>query len=282
MSAHRAAAWPRSAARAGSRTAASRAARTGPARRQREHRWRDGSRRRRRRARRAHRVVRPRLEAALQLEHAVAVDLAPEVAREETLRLGPVVGELPGRCGANADPRTELDLGHDRDPDERCNGRVRMRRAEERALELGVGTLERGVVPVEATARLGGRDQQREQHGAEERLLLGRSRPGVRAREDRRGRLRRSSSSAIRASSRPSSALARDSTNVRTSGRYSYSAGPSRWTCSSKANGKSSPSSSARPRKTKAPRQNERRVRCSCGLRTAIRLAYSPGGPAPA
>ena len=99
---------------------------------------------------------------------------------------------------------------------------------------------------------------------------------------------RSSSSSAIRASSRPASALARDSTNERTSGRYSYSAGPSRWTCSSNANGSSSPSSSARPRKTKAPRQKPRSVRCrlrcadghpSCLLPRRLRSCLTAGTP---
>jgi hypothetical protein len=45
------------------------------------------------------------------------------------------------------------------------------------------------VVPVEAAATLGGRDQQRQENGAEERLLLRRLRAGVRAGEDAGSRL---------------------------------------------------------------------------------------------
>ena len=61
--------------------------------------------------------------------------------------------------------------------------------AEERALELRVGTIEPAVVPVEAATCFGGRDDERQEDAAEERLVLGRSCTRVRAREDRRGRL---------------------------------------------------------------------------------------------
>ena len=63
----------------------------------------------------------------------------------------------------------------DRDADERRHGGVRATLAVERSLQLGIRAVERVVVPVEATARLGGRDEQPEQDGAEERLVLGRS-----------------------------------------------------------------------------------------------------------
>ena len=129
------------------------------------------------------------VEAALELEHAVAVGRAPELGGQEALSLGPVPRELAGRGGADAEPVAELELRHDRDPDERRNRCVGPRGSEERRLELGVGALEGDVVPVEAAAALGRRDQEREQHGAEERLLLRRARPGVGAREDRRGGL---------------------------------------------------------------------------------------------
>ena len=49
--------------------------------------------------------------------------------------------------------------------------------------------LERLVVPVESAARLGCRDEQAEEHRAEERVVLGRMRSGVGAGEDRRGGL---------------------------------------------------------------------------------------------
>ena len=74
-------------------------------------------------------------------------------------------------------------------PTRGATARVGATLAEERALELRVGAIERVVVPVEPSARLGGRDEQAEEHGAEQRLVLGRARPGVGAREDRRGRL---------------------------------------------------------------------------------------------
>ena len=61
--------------------------------------------------------------------------------------------------------------------------------AEERAFELDVRGVERAVVPVEAAAPFGGRDQQRQDDGAEERVVLGRAPAGVRAREDPRRRL---------------------------------------------------------------------------------------------
>ena len=65
---------------------------------------------------------------------------------------------------------------------------IRSTLAVERALELGVGTIERFVVPVEAAARLGGRDEQTDEDGAEERLVLRRPRPGVGTGEDGCGR----------------------------------------------------------------------------------------------
>ena len=40
------------------------------------------------------------------------------------MRLGPVAGELAVAGGADAQSRAELDLRHDRDPDERRDGRV--------------------------------------------------------------------------------------------------------------------------------------------------------------
>jgi hypothetical protein len=65
---------------------------------------------------------------------------------------------------------------------------------------------------------------------------------------------RRRSSIAFRVSGSRRSVGACSATNVRTSGRYSYSDGPSRVGCSSNANGSSAPRSAA-----KAARQNARR-----------------------
>ena len=128
-------------------------------------------------------------ESGAKLEHAVAVGLAAEVLRHHRARLGPVAGELAVGHRAHPQSRRELELRRDGDADERRHGGVGAALAEERALELGVGAIERVVVPVESSARLGGGDEQAEQDGAEERLVLGRSRPGVGAREDRRSRL---------------------------------------------------------------------------------------------
>ena len=93
--------------------------------------------------------------------------------------------------GHRADPQSgrELELRRDGDADERRDRHVGAALAEERALELGVGTVERVVVPVEAATRLGGGDEQAEQDGAEERLVFRRSRPGVGARKDPGSRL---------------------------------------------------------------------------------------------
>ena len=95
----------------------------------------------------------------------------------------------PGRRRAHPDPAAELDLRHDGDPDERRDRGVGARGTEQRVLQLGVGALERAIVPVEASTRFGGGDQQRDENGAEERLLLGWLRPRVGTGEDRRRRL---------------------------------------------------------------------------------------------
>ena len=82
------------------------------------------------------------LERALELEHAEAVGLAPEVARQQPGRLGPHRGELAGRGRAHADAAAELDLRAARDADERCDRAVRVAVAEERLLELRVRAVE--------------------------------------------------------------------------------------------------------------------------------------------
>ncbi len=60
---------------------------------------------------------------------------------------------------------------------------------EEGVLELGVGALEGCIVPVEAAACLCGRDEQAEQHGPEQRLVLRDTSARVRTGEDGGGRL---------------------------------------------------------------------------------------------
>ena len=225
----------------------------------------------------------PGSRPALELEHAVAVDLPAEAGREQALRLGPVMRELARRCGAKPDPAAELDLGDDREADERRDGRVRVLPAEERALELGVGALEGAVVPVEAAAGLRRRDQERE------RARCGRA-PAPRSASARRERARRSPRRA-RAAARPARSGRRPASRARspaTRRRCARAAGTRRAPARHAGRaprtrtGRSSPSSSARPRKTNAPRQKPRRVRCRCGARTAIRPAYSPGGSPPA
>ena len=76
-----------------------------------------------------------------------------------------------------------------REPDDRRERDVGARGAEERLLEIRVGRVEGVVVPVEAAAALGGPRQHRQQNRAEERVVAGIADAGVRAREDRRGRL---------------------------------------------------------------------------------------------
>ncbi len=98
-------------------------------------------------------------------------------------------GKLSVGDGPQAKPGRELDLRRHRDADERGHSRVGPALAEEGALELGVGSLEGVVVPVEPAARLGGGDEQPEEHGLEERLVLRDPRAGMRARIDGGGRL---------------------------------------------------------------------------------------------
>ena len=94
----------------------------------------------------------PAPQRGAQLDHAVAVGLATEASRQEPPRLGPVPRQLAIRRGPDADALAQLALDAGADPDERRDGHVRATLAEERALELGVGPIERLVVPVEPAA----------------------------------------------------------------------------------------------------------------------------------
>ncbi len=107
-----------------------------------------------------------------ELEHAEAVGLPAEPRRQQPSRLGPMPGELAIRGGTDPETRCELAEGADREPDERCDRRVRAAFPEQRALELRIGTLERIVVPVEAPARLGDAEQQVDEHRPEQRFVL--------------------------------------------------------------------------------------------------------------
>ena len=112
-------------------------------------------------------------------------------------------------------------------PDERRHGRVGARVAEERRLELGVGALERRRRPSRSR-----RSPRRSRSGARA-APCGRA-PAPPSAEARRARARRSRRRARAGARRARGArrrasparCARDSMNVRTSGRYSYSAGP--------------------------------------------------------
>jgi hypothetical protein len=84
---------------------------------------------------------------------------------------------------------SSLDAGGD--PDERGDRGVRASLPEERALELGIGPVERLVDPIEAPARLGDPEQQVDENGAEERVVLRGITARVRAGVDPRGRLAR-------------------------------------------------------------------------------------------
>ena len=97
-----------------------------------------------------------------KLEHAVAIGLAAEVLRHQRAGFGPVTGELAVRHRSHAQTRRELELCRHRETDERSDGGVCSPLPEERALELGVGAVERLVVPVESSARLGRGDEQTE------------------------------------------------------------------------------------------------------------------------
>jgi hypothetical protein len=94
------------------------------------------------------------------------------------------VGDCP-----HAQSGCKLELGGHREPDEGCHGSVGPPFAVQRALELGVGTIERLVIPVESAAGFGRRDEEAHQNGAEERLVLGGLSPDMGSREDRGGRL---------------------------------------------------------------------------------------------
>ena len=110
----------------------------------------------------------------------------PEVGGQQAVGLRPELRQF-ARCGkTDTHAAAELDRRTTgRDPDQRRDRAVLVTFAEQRSLELRIGALVRAVVPVEAAAHLRGADQQRQQHAAEERLVLVGSRAGVCAREDR-------------------------------------------------------------------------------------------------
>ena len=130
-----------------------------------------------------------RIELARELEHAEAVDVALEFRREQAARLGPEARDLTRDGRAHAHVRAELHGGAAREPDERRDGGVGPRRAEERSLDLGVRGVEGVVVPVEPAGPLGDGGQQGQQDRPEERVVRGRAHSRVGVREERGGRL---------------------------------------------------------------------------------------------
>ena len=95
----------------------------------------------------------------------------------------------PGCASRTLSPGASSVVARDRDADERREHGVSPPLAEQRPLEIRVRALERLVVPVEAAARLGRRDEQPEQDGAKERVLLARAGARMSSREDRGRRL---------------------------------------------------------------------------------------------
>ena len=93
-------------------------------------------------------------------------------------------GELAGDERPQEQAVRELEGLRERETDERRDRDISSALTEERRLELRVRAVERLVVPVEAPARLGGPNQQPEQDGAKERLVLARTRARVGAGED--------------------------------------------------------------------------------------------------
>src|SRR5438105_3820286 len=80
---------------------------------------------------RVRRLGLPLRELTLELEHARAVDLAAEVARQQSRRLGPQRRELAGRVRTHAQSRAELDDGAARDADQWRDRGVRVAAAEQ-------------------------------------------------------------------------------------------------------------------------------------------------------
>ena len=238
-----------------------------------------------------------RVELGLQLEDERAVDLPTPVPRQQPAGVRPGGGELVRGGRPYAHAAAEVGRSPGGQADERREGRVRAPVAVEGALELAVGALEGVVVPVEAAARLGGGDEQRDQDRAPEGLVLADPLVGVGAGEDSGGRLvleRRERLARVLAQGEPA---ARCSMNEPTSGRYSYRVGRFGPACSSSAIGRSAPPSSSSPRSKKAPRQKPRSAVKSAGSaapcrhpglgcrlskgRSDTRNGYAPAGLVP-
>ena len=225
----------------------------------------------------------PDSSSTKQLEHAAAVGLATEARREQPTRLGPVRRELARLPEAHGRGRARARSVRATDsPMSGATTAYLPPLAEERRLEVGVRMLEGLVVPVEAAARLGGRDEQPEEHGAKQRVVLARMRA-------RRGPARRSplqapaasSSRARRASSRVRRTGSRSSMNERTSGRSSYRAGPCAGRAPRTRTGAPRPPR-ARARARRTPRGRSREAADRDAARARARLPRTrPGRSSP-
>jgi hypothetical protein len=79
--------------------------------------------------------------------------------------------QLPRRGNADAQALAELDLRADRKADERRDRRVATTVSQQRALELGVGAVERLVAPVVTAAGFGDVGQERQEDRPQQRRL---------------------------------------------------------------------------------------------------------------
>ena len=200
----------------------------------------------------------PRVELRAKLEDAVPVGLAPEAAAEAARATRASASTARRRRTGARQPGRELDRAS------RPTARSAARRARTCAarrtatLELRVGALERLVVPVEPAARLGGRRAgaraarcgraRRPRSGAGRHARARRSPPPARA------ELLEGEARVLARAQQPARAPRR--TPARAGGTRTAPA-RARWTCSSKANGSSAPSSSSR-RRTRTRRGRSR------------------------
>ena len=70
-------------------------------------------------------------EDSLQLDYRQAIGAASELPRQDPVRLGPVSGDFTGRREADADAVAEIDLGAQREPEQRRDTDVGSLAAEE-------------------------------------------------------------------------------------------------------------------------------------------------------
>src|SRR5581483_8872164 len=130
-----------------------------------------------------------RSEVARQLDDEQPVDVPTEVRRHQPERLGPKRRHLAGDDRAQSNAAAELNRLSGRQADDGRDRGVRARGAEQRPLDLCVRGRECLVLPVETTAALRDRTQERQQDRPEERVVLARGETRMCAGEDRGRRL---------------------------------------------------------------------------------------------